>query len=69
MDRRRTRTLELCKLCVNQGRGVPDCTYSQRLDIISVIYLPGCRHTCLKTSALPLCCTGYWGPDCNGHHQ
>ena len=28
------------------GKGDVDCTFVQRLDALSVIYLAGCRHTC-----------------------
>lgn len=48
------------------GRGVPDCTFAQRLDFTSVIYLAGCRHTCEKTATISLCCPGFWGQDCQG---
>lgn len=48
------------------GRGVPDCTFAQRLDFTSVIYLAGCRHTCEKTATIVICCSGFWGQDCQG---
>jgi len=53
---------------LKQGRGVADCTYAQRLGLISVIYVPGCRHTCLMTTNVARCCPGYWGRRCHGHY-
>lgn len=51
---------------LTEGRGTPDCNFAQRLDFVSVIYIAGCRHTCEKTLTLAFCCSGFWGPDCQG---
>ncbi|XP_053572946.1 stabilin-2 isoform X2 [Bombina bombina] len=47
----------------SEGSGLRDCRYSLDINKIS-LSLPGCRHTCVKESIQPLCCPGYWGPDC-----
>lgn len=51
---------------LTEGRGTPDCNFAQRLDFVSVIYIAGCRHTCEKTITITFCCSGFWGPDCQG---
>ncbi|KAE8615136.1 hypothetical protein XENTR_v10008418 [Xenopus tropicalis] len=49
---------------ITSGSGLRDCRYF--LDLNSyTLSLPGCRHMCLTETVEPLCCQGYWGPDCN----
>ncbi|XP_030070273.1 stabilin-2 [Microcaecilia unicolor] len=45
------------------GVGIRDCRYYLEIRKQS-LSLPGCRHICIKKFTQPLCCSGYWGPDC-----
>ncbi|KAM4676890.1 stabilin-2 [Discoglossus pictus] len=47
----------------SKASGIRDCRYF--LDIRGTsLSLPGCRHICEKDNIQPMCCRGYWGPDC-----
>ncbi|XP_036616197.1 stabilin-2 isoform X1 [Trichosurus vulpecula] len=47
----------------NGSSGVRDCRYSFKVRDYA-LSLPGCRHICRKEYVQPLCCPGFWGPDC-----
>ncbi|XP_069486024.1 stabilin-2 [Ambystoma mexicanum] len=48
---------------LTNGSGSRDCKYAFDLKTYSV-HLPGCRHICYEEAQVPLCCAGYWGPEC-----
>ncbi|KAG8439430.1 hypothetical protein GDO86_005587 [Hymenochirus boettgeri] len=48
---------------ITTGNGIRDCRYFLEINKF-MLHLPGCRHTCLTQALEPLCCPGYWGPDC-----
>lgn len=48
---------------ITNNSGIRDCRYY--LEIKTFTHsLSGCRHICTREYQQPLCCPGYWGPDC-----